>query len=459
MNKSVKTLLHFFQNRNFFLFLILFICLANCNSFSQAPKKKRTGPTANTESNTTISQSGDNKKFNSNKNSTTSNPAFRSNKNAVKKKQEQNSRFSGNDVVKKADKLNSPPPGQKTKVKVSAPVDQSSYGTQRNQSFKALEKPHEGMHDHQGDIVIKKNSHLDGSKQAAAVDHKGRTSETVDHSKYKNYRKKAFDKRESDFEHLNSQGSAQYGLRPEEGIDLEKRKSLRESNDRERMEYSGDFLPKAFKPTGSTYSGDIDVSGKEKKIKEGEKQRASYSGDLDLEAKKSNARKSDKERAEYSGDINLEERDKLRRGKQKEVAENTGDIAMHDVMKKAKEIRKKEKTISNYSGDILVRTIRHRDNKNRIKAKKIANWEGDIVIAKRRKGSHPSAAYSGGKVANSYKAREKYRRKMLKKYGRNPGIETPNYQRRKYEKPTYDKNESKIWDVQKYKETKTKETP
>ena len=202
------------------------------------------------------------------------------------------------------------------------------------------------------------------------------------------------------------------------------------------MEYSGDLLPKAFKPTGSTYSGDIDVSNKEKKVKEGEK-----------------------ERANYSGDINLEERDKLRRGKQKEIAENTGDVAMRDVMKKAKEIRKKEKTISNYSGDILVKTIRHRDNKNRIKAKKIANWEGDIVISKRRKGSHPSAAYAGGKVANSYKAREKYRRKMLKKYGRNPGIETPNYQRRKYEKPTYDKNESKIWDVQKYKETKTKETP
>ena len=48
---------------------------------------------------------------------------------------------------------------------------------------------------------------------------------------------------------------------------------------------------------------------------------------------------------------------------------------------------------------------------------------------------------------------------MLKKYGRNPGIETPNYQRRKYEKPTYDKNESQIWDVQKYKESKTKEAP
>ena len=81
------------------------------------------------------------------------------------------------------------------------------------------------------------------------------------------------------------------------------------------------------------------------------------------------------------------------------------------------------------------------------------------MVAKRRKGSHPSSAYTGGKVANSYKAKEKYRRKMLKKYGRNPGIETPNYQRRKYEKPTYDKNEGKIWDVQKYKETKTKETP
>ena len=157
--------------------------------------------------------------------------------------------------------------------------------------------------------------------------------------------------------------------------------------------------------------------------------------------------------------MDLTVRDQKRRESQKEIANYAGDISMNDVMRKAREMRKKEKTISNYSGDILVRTLKARDNKIRIKAKKIANWEGDIVIAKKQKGSHPSAKYSGGKITNSYKERAKYREQMLKKYGRHTDGDRPKPKRRgNDDKPTYDKEESKIWDVQKYKESKTKET-
>jgi hypothetical protein len=80
-----------------------------------------------------------------------------------------------------------------------------------------------------------------------------------------------------------------------------------------------------------------------------------------------------------------------------------------------------------------------------MKSKKMANYTGDIIVRRHKKGMHPSAVYQGGRIKSSYAAKEKYRKKILKKYGRNEGIETPNYQKQKEKKPKYDKRESEIW--------------
>ncbi len=451
-------------------------------SFSVAlGQKKKTGggPPPNTGDNTEISQSGDNNRFPSRQRATTKNDNLRVNKEAMKSKQRQVTKFHGNDLEKKRPEKVLEEQRTGKRVPPSS-VDQSSYPDQREKAMHQAEKPHQAQHEFKGDIVVKKKSVLHG-KHPSEIDHVGRKSELVDHTKYQGYRTKAFQRKEATMEAVNSEGSMQYGLREGDDFSLEKRKSMRQAKERQRFEYSGDLLPKiSTPPASSTYSGDADAVDREGNMKQRQKETANYSGDLNLEdrankrrdkdnevheysgdinleARDKTRRDKDNEIHEYSGDLNLEERDRKRREKQKEIAQNTGDIDMKEVIRKEREIRKKEKTISKYSGDILVKTLKARDNKIRMKAKKIANWQGDVVINKKRKGAHPSAAYRGGKIANSYKARERYRRKMIKKYGRNPGIETPNYQKRKDDKPTYDKEESKIWDVQKYRDSKTKE--
>jgi hypothetical protein len=83
----------------------------------------------------------------------------------------------------------------------------------------------------------------------------------------------------------------------------------------------------------------------------------------------------------------------------------------------------------------------------RKKNKKISKYRGDLIIKKIPKGAHPSAAWRGGKVKNSYQQKEKYRQRMMKRIGRNKNKMQPNYLRKKNrdEKPTYDSRESEIW--------------
>ncbi len=415
---------------------------------------------SNTGDNTTQSQSGDNKRFPSAKTSTTDNSDLKINEKLQKKKQNQNAAYEGTEHESKSGH-NVNKSGERIRSHNTIPVDQSSYQENRKNATESKEKAND-KHDFEGNIVLKKKTGQD----APDVVHKNRSTPQVDHSHYQEYRKKAFDQKQSAANHLNAEGTEQYGQRPSgEFVDIEGRKSMRKAKELEQFTYTGDIDQGKKKKENKDKekeiafnSGDIDLTARDEKRRQSQKEIAQNTGDIDLTARDEKRRESQKEIANYSGDMDLTVRDEKRRQSQKEVANYSGDIAMHDVMKKAKEIRIKEKTMANYSGDILVRTLRARDNKIRIKAKKIANWEGDIVIAKKRKGAHPSAAYNGGRVANSYKQKEKYRKQMLKKYGRNSGMETPNYQRKKDDKPTYDKEESKIWDVQKYKDSKTKET-
>lgn len=129
----------------------------------------------------------------------------------------------------------------------------------------------------------------------------------------------------------------------------------------------------------------------------------------------------------------------------KKVANYSGDIPANFLAKRAKHRREMDKKLANYRGDITVRSLMQRDKKIRKKGKDMANYQGDIIVHKRKKGMHPSSVYRGGKIRNSYQQKEKYRKKMLKKYGRNPGIEDPNYLKKKEARPKYDKRESEIW--------------
>ena len=91
----------------------------------------------------------------------------------------------------------------------------------------------------------------------------------------------------------------------------------------------------------------------------------------------------------------------------------------------------------------LLKTIQRRDRDIRKKDKEIANYTGDIVVRRVQKGMHPSAAYRGGKVQNSYAAKERLRKRVLKKSQKNERLLNP--EKKKAPKPEYDKKESEIW--------------
>jgi len=163
----------------------------------------------------------------------------------------------------------------------------------------------------------------------------------------------------------------------------------------------------------------------------------------DIIVDNSKERKTDKQISHYTGDVVLN--DSKTRKTDKVIGSYSGDIPVNYLQKRDHMRREKERKIASYEGDILVSTLEARARKIRKKSKEMANFEGDIIVKRVRKGMHPSAVYRGGNVKNSYAAKERYRKRMLKKYGKNDGIETPNYMKKKEAKPKYDKRESEIW--------------
>ncbi|MFN8417520.1 MAG: hypothetical protein U0U66_14395 [Cytophagaceae bacterium] len=137
----------------------------------------------------------------------------------------------------------------------------------------------------------------------------------------------------------------------------------------------------------------------------------------------------------------------INRKQEKDRARYSGDLPNNFLEKRTKMRDDKNRQVSSYKGDILVRTLNQRAQRSRKKSKEIANYRGDIVVKKMKKGMHPSAVYQGGKVKNSYTQKEKYRQKMLKKYGRNDGIEDANWQKQKSKNPRYDSREAEIWNL------------
>lgn len=135
------------------------------------------------------------------------------------------------------------------------------------------------------------------------------------------------------------------------------------------------------------------------------------------------------------------------RKQEKQRAKYSGDIGNNFLENRTKMRDEKNRQVSSYKGDLLVRSLNARAKRTRKKAKDIANYRGDLIVKRTKKGMHPSAIYQGGKVKNSYAQKEKYRKKMLKKYGKTEGLEDANWQKQKSGAPRYDSREAEIWNL------------
>lgn len=254
-------------------------------------------------------------------------------------------------------------------------------------------------------------------------------------------------------------------------------------SDKSQAHYSGDGH--ATQPGTNMHApksgtdGTVRVSNN-KGVRKSDKSQAHYSGDISASSQASRMqppkhdiayvsvdyskqRKQGKTISKYSGDMAPMESHMsgpknsdgtvLIRGvdhkKMKQIAKYSGDLPPNALQKRSEMRMAKNYEVSHYKGDISIRTLQQRAKKIRKKNKTIANYRGDIIVHKRKEGMHPSSVYRGGKVKNSYAAKEKYRKRMLEKNNRNADIETPNYlkdkKKNKDMRPKYDSRESEIW--------------
>lgn len=236
---------------------------------------------------------------------------------------------------------------------------------------------------------------------------------------------------------------------------------------------SGDLKPTESRQQAPRNTAGTTVIVNDKKDRKLNKQMAKYQGDLSQPESRmkppkydnyvvvnhKKERKLTKQMAKYQGDIvpgesrmqgprnsdGLVEVREIDRKQGKQIANYKGDLANNFLEKRTAMRIEKSRQMANYKGDLLVRSLNQKARKIRKKQKDIANYQGDIVVRSKKKGMHPSSVYRGGKVKNSYQAKERYRKRMLKKYGRNSGIEDANYMKKKDRKPRHDKKESEIW--------------
>lgn len=234
---------------------------------------------------------------------------------------------------------------------------------------------------------------------------------------------------------LNTQGTTSSGdIRVSSKKDINKNAKLAANNTGDIRVDNSDERRTA--KAVAKYSGDIRVDNSE--VRQKSKSISKYSGDLDYSVYESRS-----EGPRNSGSLVLAR--EIDRKTQKKIANNEGDIGNNFLERRANMRHKKSKEIANSSGDILVRTLNQRAKKIRKKNKEMANYKGDIIVTKRKKGMHPSAVYRGGKIKNSYTAKERYRKRMMKRMRRKQGIEDANYMKQKQRQPKHNKNEAEIW--------------
>ena len=131
--------------------------------------------------------------------------------------------------------------------------------------------------------------------------------------------------------------------------------------------------------------------------------------------------------------------------KSKQIANYSGKVDLAKINAKVKESSHKQAT---HSGNILAAhsSKKAAGNDMRSRMKKFSDYKGEIAISSRRKGSHPSALYQGGRTSESLEARSKMRKAAIKKARRDRSVEDPSYMKKKESKPRYETEEYKIWE-------------
>ncbi|TAG52447.1 MAG: hypothetical protein EAZ27_12285 [Cytophagales bacterium] len=156
----------------------------------------------------------------------------------------------------------------------------------------------------------------------------------------------------------------------------------------------------------------------------------------------------DKEMFNNSGDVNGTSRVKLDLEKSKSsISSSFSGKTNVDLKARNKKIKDDSHILATNTGDILLKSIKSKENDNRAKTKRATSFMGDFIVSRARKGSHPSSVYLSGNSEKSIKDKEKLRKKYLRKSRKNQGIEDPSYMKKDIQKPKFNEEEYKIWEV------------
>ncbi len=232
------------------------------------------------------------------------------------------------------------------------------------------------------------------------------------------------------------------------------------------------------------YKGNLDYNILAKRAahqKELDKEMGSSQGDIvgRYQKMKDIEKESAKDVKEYRGTFDygiLKDRENLRKEKEAEIAKNTGDIigSYMDMRNRWKEQNEKikdyrgkidynvlkknkdkmialDKDIYSNTGDILTISLEKKKSTLREKSRKATWYEGDMIVTKRTRSNHPSAVYIEAKDSKSIEAKERLRKRMIKKYRQHREKEDPKYMQQPLPRPRYDEREYQIW------ESKTRE--
>jgi hypothetical protein len=246
-----------------------------------------------------------------------------------------------------------------------------------------------------------------------------------------------------------------------EATDKVPSKKKSNKNNKDMAKNEGDRVVKESQSTAGYNQRSYVVADTKKKNKQG-KEMANNEGDMPIRVSKmqppkheqvyvvddSKKRELTKEMSKYQGDMVVTGTD---RKKEKDRSRYQGDLPNNFLAKRAKMREEQSREMGSYSGDISVKTLESRAKGIRKKSKKMANWQGDIIVHRKKEGMHPSSVYRGGLVKNSYKAKERYRQRMMKQNNKNSDKDSsqPNYMKKKKkdQRPTYDSREAEIWNL------------
>jgi hypothetical protein len=119
-----------------------------------------------------------------------------------------------------------------------------------------------------------------------------------------------------------------------------------------------------------------------------------------------------------------------------------------DILEETKNKRKAlNEKIYYLRGEIATLSLANKKAKMRDQMHEKTYFRGDKEIRTTTKSDHPSALYAGGRIKKSIADKEKYRKRMVRKFRKNKGKEDPIYMRQETMQPQYDIKEYQIWDL------------